>query len=214
MVHLPDVSSDSDAKIGDARSARATAASLAVPDASGRGRLGVIAIVRTEPGVFPDKQIALLQTFADQAVIAIENVRLFKELEARNRDLTQALEQQTATGEMLRVIASSATDLQPVFEHDRQERGAAVEGVRPAFIYGSTARPAHWRPTTSRRRRGAEGQSRMRPGRRCPAARTPRAADRALPDIEADPRVGRTAGSRAAPGTEACWGCRCSGEAA
>jgi GAF domain-containing protein len=78
--------------------------------------IGVIGIRRTDVRPFTENEITLLQTFADQAVIAIENVRLFNELQASNRDLKEALEQQTATAEILRVISQSQADVQPVFD--------------------------------------------------------------------------------------------------
>jgi GAF domain-containing protein len=79
--------------------------------------IGVIGLNRPEPGFkLTEKELALVKTFADQAVIAIENVRLFKELQTTNASLREALEQQTATGEILKVISSSATDVQPVFD--------------------------------------------------------------------------------------------------
>jgi two-component system, NtrC family, sensor kinase len=77
--------------------------------------IGVLLIRRLEIRPFTDTQITLLRTFADQAVIAIENVRLFKELETRNRDLTEALDRQTGTAAILRVISEAQTDAEPVF---------------------------------------------------------------------------------------------------
>jgi signal transduction histidine kinase len=112
-IHIHDVQADPEYTYGGKLFFRTL---LAIPMFRANELLGAISIQREEVRPFTDNHIALMETFADQAVIAIENVRLFKELAARNRDLTEALERQTATAEILSVISSSPTGVQPTFD--------------------------------------------------------------------------------------------------
>jgi transcriptional regulator with GAF, ATPase, and Fis domain len=115
LIHAPDFAADPEYRVDTiARAGFRTA--LAVPMIHGGAPIGAITVSRNRVEPFSDRQVGLLRTFADQAVIAIENVRLFTELRVRNADLSEALEQQTATSEILQVISSSPTDVRPVFE--------------------------------------------------------------------------------------------------
>ena len=117
VVEIPDVEADpSYGARGRGLAKAVTYRSIAaVPLLNEGNPIGAIAVARANAGSFPKRQIVLLQAFADQAVIAIKNVRLFDEVQARTRDLSEALEQQTATSEVLKVISSSPGELEPVF---------------------------------------------------------------------------------------------------
>src|SRR6266487_1261824 len=115
-VHIPDVLQDSEWDRPDAQSLMGVRAALGVPLLREGKPIGIVILQRSKPGEFTPKQIELVETFADQAVIAIENVRLFDEVQARSRELSQSLEQQTASSEVLGVISSSPGELGPVFQ--------------------------------------------------------------------------------------------------
>src|SRR5215469_12536164 len=118
-AHLPDVLSDPDYDARTVEVLQSVAgyrSFLAVPIFREGRAIGVVGCGRRAVRPFTPIQITLLETFADQAAIALENVRLFNEIETRNRDLGEALEQQTATAEVLQVINSSPGDLAPVFD--------------------------------------------------------------------------------------------------
>jgi signal transduction histidine kinase len=112
-IHIHDVQADPEYSFG-AKDIEAFRTVLTVPMLKGDDLLGVILTYRLEVKPFTDKEIALVETFADQAVIAIENVRLFDEVQARTRDLSETLQQQTATADVLKVISRSTFDLQTV----------------------------------------------------------------------------------------------------
>jgi GAF domain-containing protein len=115
-VHIPDVLADPEFQRPDQPRATGIRAAVSVPLLREGVIVGALTVIRTRPQAFSQKQIELLETFADQGVIAIENVRLFDEVQARTRELSEALEQQTATSKVLQVISSSPGALRPVFE--------------------------------------------------------------------------------------------------
>jgi len=121
IVHIPDVRDDPEYTPGGLAEATGVRSVVAVPMLRGDRSLGSIGVARSEPRPFTEQQIAILKTFADQAVIAIENVRLFNETK-------EALERQTATAEILEVISSSPTNVQPVLDAVAERAGRICDG--------------------------------------------------------------------------------------
>ena len=115
-VHVGDVQADPEYALVDQRSVGKYRTVLGVPLMREGTPIGVIVLSRNTMSPFNEKQIGLVTTFADQAVIAIENVRLFDEVQARTRDLSESLQQQTATADVLKIISRSTFDLKSVLQ--------------------------------------------------------------------------------------------------
>jgi GAF domain-containing protein len=143
-VHVPDIEAATMSDFPDSRPTFELVghrSQVVVPLLSRGEPVGVLAVHRQELRPFTDREIALLETFADQAVIAIENARLFQELNDSNASLREALEQQTATAEVLRVIASTPTDLERVLQAIIDTAQAVACSRSASEIIGSPGAP-------------------------------------------------------------------------
>ena len=161
IIHILDAGADPDFHFPEGLKRIGFRTLLGVPLLREGQPIGVIVLMRKTVSAFSDKQIQLVKTFGDQAVIAIENVRLFEDEQQRSRELTEALEQQTATSDVLKVISSSPGHLEPIFQRllenatricnaqfgilstfeDGAFRNVALHGVAAAYTEAMRADP-------------------------------------------------------------------------
>jgi signal transduction histidine kinase len=172
-IHIHDCETDPEYRLPDVLKAAGNRAMLGIPLLRQGIPIGVLNLTRSTARPFTDKQIELASTFADQAVIAIENARLFDEVQARTRDLTESLEQQTATSEVLQVISSSPGELEQVFRSMLENAVRICEakfGV--LFRYeGGRFRAAAWLGVPSAYEASLRERGAFRPDERAPLDR-------------------------------------------
>ena len=189
VVHIADVVADPDFTFNEAQKLGGYRTVLGVPLLREGSPIGVIVLTRTAVRPFSDKQIEMLTTFADQAVIAIENVRLFDEVQARTAELSESLEQQTATSEVLSVISSSVSDVQPVFETIARS-AAHVCDARFCNVFRFDGQLIHFAATHGYEGEAIEALKRaypITPGRKSAAARAVlNGVVEQIPDVNAD----------------------------
>jgi GAF domain-containing protein len=133
VIHIPDVEVDPEYTWSEGQKLGNYRAVLAVPMLREGIVIGVLSLTHSEVGPFTDKQIELAKTFADQAVIAIENVRLFDEVQVRTREVQESLEYQTAISDVLNVISRSPNELQPVIDAILQTAARLCEAEYALF---------------------------------------------------------------------------------
>jgi GAF domain-containing protein len=160
--------------------------------------VGVLFVTRNAPEAFSSKHVELVETFADQAVIAIENTRLFEEVQARTRQVQESLDYQLATSDVLNVISRSPTDIQPVFETIAQSAAHLCE-AKFCRVFRFDGKLIHYAASHGVGTKGLEATSNlypMAPGRGSAAARAILSgAVEQIPDVQADPEyaIGRGA---------------------